>query len=38
MERIEEIKSSQSAMMLMFAFLSGLSAVATTIVPLIIHA
>jgi hypothetical protein len=38
MERIEEMKSSQGAMMLMFAVLSGLSAVATTIVPLVINA
>jgi hypothetical protein len=31
-------KTSQAAMMLMFAFLSAFSAAATAVVPLIVHA
>lgn len=38
MDRFDELKSSQGAMMLLFACLSACSAAATAIMPLIIQA
>ena len=38
MERFDYLKASQGAMMLFFACLSVVSAAATTIVPLMMHA
>ena len=38
MDRFDELKSSQGAMMVLFACLSAVSGAATAIIPLIIHA